>query len=65
MKDKKMRVFSCLWTRPRVFKMAPIILEMKAESSQGKWLSDSKGQARFKVVVCATAQHREMLDQGA
>lgn len=31
--------------------MAPVIREMEAESS------------RFKIVVCVTAQHREMLDQ--
>ncbi|MCL0066616.1 UDP-N-acetylglucosamine 2-epimerase (non-hydrolyzing) [Thermodesulfovibrionales bacterium] len=38
-------------TRPEAIKMAPVIQELKTESS------------KFKVVVCVTAQHREMLDQ--
>lgn len=43
--------------------MAPVIQELKAESSPEEWPSDSTGQAKFKAVVCVTAQHREMLDQ--
>ncbi|MBC2695749.1 MAG: UDP-N-acetylglucosamine 2-epimerase (non-hydrolyzing), partial [Desulfobacteraceae bacterium] len=45
------KVLFVFGTRPEAIKMAPVIREMKAESS------------RFKVVVCVTAQHREMLDQ--
>jgi len=38
-------------TRPEAIKLAPVILRMKSRPDQ------------FKVIVCATAQHREMLDQ--
>ena len=38
-------------TRPEAIKLAPVILRMKSRPNQ------------FKVIVCATAQHREMLDQ--
>ncbi len=37
-------------TRPEAIKMAPIVLAMERD-------------ARFRVHVCATAQHRQMLDQ--
>ena len=37
-------------TRPEAIKMAPLVKELKKESS-------------FIVKVCVTAQHREMLDQ--
>lgn len=38
-------------TRPEAIKMAPVIRELQRRSS------------RFASIVCATAQHREMLDQ--
>lgn len=38
-------------TRPEAIKMAPVILEL------------NKYPARFKSLVCVTAQHRQMLDQ--
>lgn len=38
-------------TRPEAIKMAPLINELKNETEQ------------FKVVVCVTGQHRQMLDQ--
>ncbi|HED01033.1 MAG TPA: UDP-N-acetylglucosamine 2-epimerase (non-hydrolyzing) [Proteobacteria bacterium] len=46
-----MKVLFVFGTRPEAIKVAPVIRELEAESS------------RFKVVVCVTAQHREMLDQ--
>jgi len=49
--SKIINVLFVFGTRPEAIKMAPVIREMKAESS------------KFKVVVCVTAQHREMLDQ--
>ena len=51
MKSEMIKVLFVFGTRPEAIKMAPVIREMEAESS------------RFKVVVCVTAQHREMLDQ--
>jgi UDP-N-acetylglucosamine 2-epimerase (non-hydrolysing) len=38
-------------TRPEAIKMAPLVKELKAFSSD------------FEVRICVTAQHREMLDQ--
>ena len=38
-------------TRPEAIKMAPLVKEFQ------------KNQDHFKVKVCVTAQHREMLDQ--
>lgn len=38
-------------TRPEAIKMAPVVIELRRHSDQ------------FKVVVCSTGQHREMLDQ--
>jgi len=49
--SKMIKVLFVFGTRPEAIKMAPVIRELKAESS------------KFKVVVCVTAQHREMLDQ--
>jgi len=46
-----MRVAVVLGTRPEAIKMAPVIHELK------------KCSDLFDVVVIATAQHREMLDQ--
>ena len=38
-------------TRPEAIKMAPVVKELQRRSEQ------------FKVVICVTGQHREMLDQ--
>lgn len=38
-------------TRPEVIKMAPVVRQLKSQPDA------------FKVKVCVTAQHREMLDQ--
>jgi len=38
-------------TRPEAIKMAPVVAALRARSD------------RFRTVVCATAQHREMMDQ--
>lgn len=51
MKNEKIKALFVFGTRPEAIKMAPVIREMETENS------------RFKVVVCVTAQHREMLDQ--
>ena len=51
MKSKMIKAMFIFGTRPEAIKMAPVILALEAESS------------KFKVVVCVTAQHREMLDQ--
>ncbi len=47
----KKKVLAVLGTRPEAIKLAPVIKRLKARSS------------RFTTVVCATAQHRHMLDQ--
>ena len=47
-KKKIMLVFG---TRPEAIKMAPLIHELKAEKNL------------FKLNVCVTSQHRQMLDQ--
>lgn len=46
-----LKVLTIIGTRPEAIKMAPVIQELKVQSS------------KFKAVVCVTAQHREMLDQ--
>jgi UDP-N-acetylglucosamine 2-epimerase (non-hydrolysing) len=51
MKSKMIKALFVFGTRPEAIKMASVIRELEAESS------------KFKVVVCVTAQHREMLDQ--
>ena len=51
MKNELIKILFVFGTRPEAIKMAPVIQELKTESS------------KFKVVVCVTAQHREMLDQ--
>ena len=51
MKSKMIKALFVFGTRPEAIKMAPVIREMEADNSL------------FKVVVCVTAQHREMLDQ--
>ena len=88
MKSRIIKVLFVFGTRPEAIKMAPVIRELRAESSPEEWpspLLNSKDkdirrgkdsapvpsagatgqvrQAKFKVVVCVTAQHREMLDQ--
>ncbi|MFH6999069.1 non-hydrolyzing UDP-N-acetylglucosamine 2-epimerase [Flavobacterium sp. FlaQc-57] len=44
-----MKTLLCFGTRPEAIKMAPLYHELKSKN--------------FEVVVCVTAQHREMLDQ--
>ncbi|MBQ6638513.1 MAG: UDP-N-acetylglucosamine 2-epimerase (non-hydrolyzing), partial [Lachnospiraceae bacterium] len=44
------KVMTVFGTRPEAIKMCPLILEMKKRES-------------LEVVVCVTAQHRQMLDQ--
>ncbi len=71
MKSKIIKVLFVFGTRPEAIKMAPVIREMETERSPEKWLSNSipappvgaTGQVKFKVIICVTAQHREMLDQ--
>jgi len=46
-----LKVLVVIGTRPEAIKMAPVIRELRARSSE------------FDTRVCATAQHREMLDQ--
>ncbi len=46
-----MKILSVIGTRPEAIKMAPVIKELE------------KYPDRVKSLVCATAQHREMLDQ--
>ncbi len=45
-----MKILLCFGTRPEAIKMAPLFHALKAQKS-------------FEVLVCVTAQHREMLDQ--
>lgn len=47
---KNMRIMTIFGTRPEAIKMAPLIRELKNRDS-------------IEVIVCVTAQHREMLDQ--
>jgi UDP-N-acetylglucosamine 2-epimerase (non-hydrolysing) len=47
----RIRVMCVVGTRPEVIKMAPVIHELSADPD------------RFECSVCATGQHREMLDQ--
>jgi UDP-N-acetylglucosamine 2-epimerase (non-hydrolysing) len=53
MPDTRLKVMCIFGTRPEVIKMAPVIRELKRRSD------------RFAVRTCATAQHRDMLDQAA
>ena len=46
----KKKILLVFGTRPEAIKMAPLYLELKRTK-------------RYKVVICLTAQHREMLDQ--
>lgn len=47
----KIKLFFVFGTRPECIKMAPVVLEAQKHPDQ------------FEVIVCVTAQHREMLDQ--
>jgi UDP-N-acetylglucosamine 2-epimerase (non-hydrolysing) len=47
---KRLKTLFIIGTRPEAIKLAPVILAMRKDQ-------------RFQPVVCATAQHREMLDQ--
>ena len=47
----KLKVLTIVGTRPEAIKLAPVILEMKRHASD------------FLPRVCATGQHRQMLDQ--
>jgi UDP-N-acetylglucosamine 2-epimerase (non-hydrolysing) len=51
MADEKVKVLCIFGTRPEVIKMAPIVAELKRRPEQ------------FITRTCATAQHRDMLDQ--
>ena len=46
-----MRILAVVGTRPEAIKMAPVVLRLREEPN------------RFDVRLCATAQHRQMLDQ--
>jgi len=48
---QQVKVVTIFGTRPEVIKLAPVIMELKRRPD------------RFIVRVCATAQHRQMLDQ--
>ena len=49
--NRPKRVMFVFGTRPEAIKLCPVILHMKGRGDE------------FCVRVCATAQHREMLDQ--
>ena len=51
MKEKKVKVLCVFGTRPEVIKMAPVVEELKRHPK------------KFEVVVCTTAQHRQIVDQ--
>ena len=48
---RTLRILVAMGTRPEVIKMAPVVRALRARPD------------RFSAVVCATAQHRQMLDQ--
>ncbi len=50
MAQRRIKVLAVLGTRPEAIKLAPVIAGLRAHP-------------RFRVCVCATAQHRQMLDQ--
>ena len=48
-----MKVLSVFGTRPEAIKLAPVVRELERRSADcGLWM-----------IVCVTAQHRQMLDQ--
>lgn len=51
MAQEPIRVLVAMGTRPEVIKLAPLVGELRSRPGQ------------FRVIVCATAQHRQMLDQ--
>jgi UDP-N-acetylglucosamine 2-epimerase (non-hydrolysing) len=51
MKTQPLRVLVAMGTRPEVIKLAPVVRALRNQSDQ------------LQTVVCATAQHRQMLDQ--
>jgi len=57
------KVIAVFGTRPEAIKMAPVILKLKAQNSPLLSLSGSPQAEKFKIIVCVTAQHRQMLDQ--
>jgi len=48
-----MKILTLLGTRPEAIKLAPVILELRKQSSRGE----------INSLVCVTSQHREMADQ--
>lgn len=52
MRNKK--IMAVFGTRPEAIKMAPVVLEINKRQNEGE---------PVEVIVCVTAQHREMLDQ--
>ena len=48
------RILIVIGTRPEAIKMAPVILALKSLNQKDKVID---------IRVCATAQHRKMLDQ--
>ena len=50
-----MRILVVIGTRPEVIKMAPIVHEVRRRQSSG-------GQTPLELVVCATGQHRELVE---
>src|SRR5262245_57920390 len=51
MSDRRTRVLVVYGTRPEAIKMAPVVRELRAQTSH------------FTPVICTTAQHRDMVDQ--
>lgn len=51
MKQKRIHALVVFGTRPEAIKLAPVIREL------------ARRRSKFKLTVCATAQHRQMLDQ--
>ena len=51
MKRKRIHALVVFGTRPEAIKLAPVIREL------------SRRRREFKLTVCATAQHRQLLDQ--
>jgi UDP-N-acetylglucosamine 2-epimerase (non-hydrolysing) len=49
--ERRQRVLLIVGTRPEAIKLAPVVARLRAEPD------------RFEPILCATAQHRQMLDQ--
>lgn len=54
--ENRVRVLAVLGTRPEAIKLAPVIQALLSRAA-------GRGGQRLTVRVCATGQHREMLDQ--